>query len=144
MHYAAEAQETSTPERQTYSDWLVTCDEGDGCRMTQAIVQPATQRLILQAKIFTGDNPTLLMTFPLGILLSTGWQYQIDGNKQVIEPFEICNLEGCHAGVRLTPHLLNAMKRGSRMKIKFLDAARTEVDPVISLTGFTKAYQALK
>ena len=134
----------SSTEVQVFSDWRVACNETQICRMAQTIVQPSTRRLILQMKVFAGEEPTLLVSFPLGILLSSGWQYQIDSNRKIILPFEICNFEGCHAGVKLTPQLLKAMQRGSEMKITFLDAGREEVKPVISLTGFTKAWEALR
>jgi invasion protein IalB len=146
---AAWAQEETPPkvetaEAQVFSDWSVACDEGQSCQMSQAIVQPATRRLILQIKVFTGKEPTALLTFPLGILLSTGWQYDIDGKSKAVLPFEICNTDGCHAGIKLTPKLLAALKRGSKMKIRFFDAGQTEVAPEISLIGFTKAYEATK
>ncbi|WP_378212434.1 invasion associated locus B family protein (plasmid) [Aquicoccus sp. G2-2] len=140
----AKGQAEISAEAQVFSDWRVACDEAGSCRMVQTIVQPSTRRLILQLKVFAGEDPTLLLSFPLGILLSPGWQYQIDGNRKAVLPFEICNSEGCHAGVKLTPQLLKAMKRGSDMKITFFDAAREDVMPVISLIGFTKAWEALQ
>lgn len=137
-----QAQSIETTE--TFGDWQVTCPEDQACRMTQVIVQPSTRRLILQVMITKGDTPTGLLTFPLGILLSTGWQYQIDSKRPEILPFEICNQEGCHAGIELPTKLVSALKAGNVLSIKFLDAAKSEVNPVISLTGFTKAYEALK
>ncbi len=139
-----EGQREPASEAQIFSDWRVACDEARPCRMSQTIVQPSTRRLILQMKAFAGDEPTLLLSFPSGILLSTGWQYQIDGNRKTVLPFEICNSEGCHAGVKLTSQLLRAMKRGNEMKITFFDAAQTEVKPTISLIGFTEAWEALQ
>ncbi len=132
------------PASQTYGDWQVICADNTPCRMTQTVVQTASKRLILQIRVFKKEEPTLLLTFPLGILLSTGWQYQIDGQRQTLLPFEICNVEGCHAGVKLTPKLIAALKRGNSLNIKFFDAGKTTVNPVISLAGFTKAYGALK
>tara|TARA_R110000850_G_scaffold94971_1_gene199888 strand:+ start:14086 stop:14424 length:339 start_codon:yes stop_codon:yes gene_type:complete len=112
--------------------------------MAQTIVQPSTRRLILQIKVFSGEEATALLTFPLGILLSTGWQYDIDGGRKTVLPFEICNADGCHAGIKLDPQLLSAMKRGNTMRVRFFDAAQTEVNTEISLIGFTKAYEAMK
>ena len=136
------AQENAAPE--IFGDWQVNCETDTSCRMAQTVVQTSTKRLILQIKVFKKEDPTLLLTFPLGILLSTGWQYQIDGNRETLLPFEICNSEGCHAGVKLTPKLLAALKRGNKLSIKFFDAGKNTVNPVISLAGFTKAYEALK
>ena len=112
--------------------------------MSQAIVQASTNRLILEFKIYGSDDPTALITFPLGILLSTGWQYKIDNQKGAVLPFEICNVDGCFAGVKLSNSLINSMKRGNKMSIRFFDAAQSEVNPVVSLVGFTKAYEAIQ
>jgi len=139
---SASAQENISP--QTYGNWQVICEQNSPCRMVQTIVQTSSRRAILQMKVYKKDTPTILLTFPLGILLSTGWQYQIDGKRQTLLPFEICNSEGCHAGVKLTSKLLTALKRGNNLSIKFFDASKTTVNPVISLAGFTKAYGALK
>lgn len=141
---AAQSFSQTVESTQTFGDWQVTCPDGQTCRMSQVIVQPSSSRLILQVMIAKGDTPTALLTFPLGILLSTGWQYQIDSKRPEIQPFEICNHEGCHAGWKLPDRLLSALKAGNDLSIKFLDAGKTEVNPVISLAGFTKAYEALK
>ncbi len=129
---------------QVFTDWQVTCETKQTCRLSQTVTQPATARAILQARAFNGEDPTLLLSFPLGVLLSPGWRYRIDGNDETVLPFEICDRTGCHAGVKLTPELLAAMKRGSRMQVTFFDAARTPVVPVLSLLGFSRALEALK
>lgn len=129
---------------QVFSDWQVSCDASQLCRISQTVAQPATARAILQARIFKGDDPTLLVSFPLGILLSPGWRYRIDGRAETILPFEICDTSGCHAGIKLTPELISALKRGNRVQITFFDAAQTAVEPVLSLAGFTKAWEILK
>jgi invasion protein IalB len=129
---------------QTFSDWFVTCPKENACRMSQVIVQPTTGRLILQLQVHKSPVPGALLTFPLGILLSTGWRYQIDGGKPKVTPFEICNTEGCHVGLNLDASLLKSLKRGNKMTITFFDAATTEVSVDVSLKGFTKAYGALQ
>lgn len=128
---------------QVHADWQVACEVDQPCRMSQTVAQPATARAILQARVFKGDDPTLLISFPLGILLSLGWRYRIDGRAETVLPFEICDTAGCHAGLELTPDLLSALKRGKEMRITFYDAARTPVEPVVSLAGFTNAWEAL-
>ncbi len=129
---------------QVYADWQVACEADQPCRMSQTVAQPATARAILQARVYKGDDPTLLISFPLGILLSPGWRYRIDEGTEAVLPFEICDTSGCHAGVKLTPNVLAAMKRGNEMQITFYDAARTPVTPALSLAGFTKAWEALQ
>ena len=143
----ASAQDVSSTEGardQVFTDWQVTCRDSEPCRMSQTVAQTSTARAILQVRAFKSDDPTLLITFPLGILLSPGWRYRIDSRTETVLPFEICDSAGCHAGVTLTPNLLTAMKRGNEMKITFFDAAQTPVEPVLSLAGFTKAWEALE
>lgn len=140
---ATDALTEASPSSQVYTDWQVRCDAGQPCRMSQTVAQPATARAILQARVFKGDDPTLLISVPLGILLSPGWRYRIDGRAEAVLPFEICDTAGCHAGIKLTPDLLEALKRGNRLQITFFDAARTAVEPVVSLAGFINAWEAL-
>lgn len=138
---AAFAQEAAID---TFGDWKIICDDGAACRMSQTIGQTDTSRVIVQLRVFKGEAPTALLTFPLGILLSTGWSYEIDGGRNTVLPFEICNTSGCHAGLRLDADLLQRLKRGNHLTITFRDAANEPVMPVISLSGFTKAYEALE
>ncbi|PWE34102.1 hypothetical protein DDZ14_02805 [Maritimibacter sp. 55A14] len=137
------AQEQIAGDAAVFDDWRVACDQAQPCRMAQSVVQVASKRLILQVKVFKGDEPTMLLSFPLGILLNTGWQYQIDGRSPTLRPFEICNADGCHAGIKLSQSLLAALKRGRTLSVTFFDAGRTKVNPQISLIGFTKAYESL-
>lgn len=134
----------SAAKPQVFGDWQVTCSKEQKCRMSQTVAQPATARAIIQVKVFKGDDPTLLVSFPLGILLSTGWRYSVDDRAETVLPFEICDAAGCHAGVKLSQKMLTSMKRGNNMKITFFDAGRTRVEPVLSLAGFTKAWAHLE
>ncbi|MGC3939527.1 invasion associated locus B family protein [Roseobacter sp. EG26] len=138
------AQDKPLEEERTFDDWFVTCSSGQTCRMVQTVIQPSTGRLILQVKIIAGETTTALFTFPLGVLLSTGWSYDIDGRRQRILPFEVCNTDGCHAGLKLSMRELDALKRGNHLNLRFHDAAATEVPVQVSLAGFTNAFNALK
>ena len=135
---------TAIAEAETFKDWQVICEPDVPCRMVQTIVQTELQRPILQIRVFDDGSPTMLLTFPLGILLSPGWQYQIDGGRATRVPFELCNLDGCHAGLPLSKALLTKLKRGNTFKVTFWDAESTAVNPEISLAGFTKAFGVLK
>lgn len=111
--------------------------------MAQSIVTSKETQVILQMRVFKGEKPTALFSFPLGILLNTGWQFKIDDGKSQLLPFEICKLDGCHSGINMPANLLNRLKRGNTLKVKFFDANQNAIEPQISLKGFTKAYEAL-
>ncbi len=127
-----------------HGDWKISCPQNAPCRMAQSIVSAPNNDIILQLRIFKEDKPTALFSFPLGILLNTGWQINVDGGKSKLLPFEICKLDGCHSGITLSASLLNQLKRGNTLNVKFFDAKQTPIEPMISLKGFTKAWQTLK
>ena len=131
-------------DAQTFTDWRVSCPDQQPCRMSQTVVQPATARSILQIKAFAGETPTLLVTMPLGVLLSPGWRFQIDSQTPNATPFEICDTDGCHTGLKLNDTFLRRLQRGGTLKITFYDAAQEPVEPQISLMGFTKAWEDLQ
>ena len=142
---AASMAQSNEPETgHVYKDWQVLCDTPALCRMAQTVVEASTRRSIVEVQLFKGDDPTLLLTFPLGVLLKTGWQYQIDDGPLQLLPFEICNIDGCHAALKLNDRLVTQLKRGYLFKIQFLDAAQTTISPAISLLGFSAAYEAFE
>ncbi len=131
-------------DKNTFGDWKVSCPENGPCRMAQSIVLQSSQIPILQMRVFKGKKPTALFSFPLGILLNTGWQIKIDRGKSRLLPFEICKLDGCHSGINIPAKLLRELKNGNILHIKFFDSNQKPIEPKISLKGFTKAYGALK
>lgn len=142
-----EATDARPEDPSTFGDWKITCPGGAPCRMAQSIVTANDNRIILQMRVFKGKDgakDTALFSFPLGILLNTGWQIKIDNGKTQLLPFEICKEDGCHSGINIPNSLLNAMKRGNILNVKFFDASQKAIEPKISLKGFTKAYGELK
>ena len=143
VHAQQEATE-NTSENNTFGDWKISCPEPDPCRMAQSIVTAENKTVILQMRVFKGKEPTALFSFPLGILLNTGWQIKVDNGKSQLLPFEICKLDGCHSGIKIPTRLLNSFKRGNILRVKFFDAEQNAIEPEISLKGFTKAWGELK
>jgi len=141
--YAEEKNNTDT-ETNIFGDWKIACPSPDPCRMAQSITTGDGSQVVLQMRVFKQEKPTALFSFPLGILLNTGWQIKIDGGKTELLPFEICKLDGCHAGIVLTNNLIKKMKRGNILKVTFFDSNQNAIEPKISLAGFTKAYETLQ
>ena len=139
-----EAPKQQETKEQKFGDWKISCPENAPCRMAQSIVSASNNQAVLQLRIFKSKKPTALFSFPLGILLNTGWQIKVDNNKAQILPFEICKLDGCHSGINLPTSLLNQFKRGNTLNVKFFDAKQNAIEPKISLKGFTKAWEALE
>ena len=143
----SETAPATATDPNTFGDWKITCPDQAPCRMAQSIVTAGDNKIIMQMRVFKGKDgtkDTALFSFPLGILLNTGWQIKIDNGKTQLLPFEICKEDGCHSGINIPNSLLNAMKRGNILKVKFFDASQKAIEPKISLKGFTKAYGELK
>ncbi len=140
----ARAAQSQTEDTKTFGDWQIACPPDQACRMAQTIIVKSSKTPVVRLRVFKGKEPVALFSFPLGSLLSTGWRYRIDKSKQQLRPFEICNIDGCHAGIKLNAKLIRRMKRGNRMKVTFFDSKQKPVSPELSLAGFTKAYEALK
>lgn len=128
----------------THGNWQVICPDNERCRMAQTIQAKASKISIVRMRVFKSEKPTAVFTFPLGIRLNTGWSFRIDRSRETVLPFELCNTDGCHAGINLTPKLLGSLRRGNTLTLRITDASGKPVRPALSLDGFTKAYKALK
>lgn len=135
---------SQTLANDVFRDWKLLCDDGEKCRISQAVVTAKYQRVVLQVQVFKTPEPTVLFSFPLGVMLNTGWWYQVDRKGEKLRPYEFCDSKRCYAGVKLSDNLLGQYKQGRELKVSFYDAARKKISPVISLKGFTKAYGALR
>lgn len=137
---------------ETFSSWANQCDTDPNtnqkiCYSSQTILIKEKDAEILYIAIGhipESDKPLLRMTTPLGTLLPEGMQIQVDKGEQSRLPYIFCNRIGCHIEVGVTDKFLTAIKKGSTLKIRFLDLAGREFMVPVSLSGFTKAYNALE
>ena len=123
-------------------DWKVQCITGT-CRMSQTIVAADGVLEVLRARVFPGQPATMVLTVPLGIFLKSQVELSVDNGASRTIEFEICNLDGCHAGVPLTPDLLIPLKQGRIGQVTFVDGFDQEIRIEISLSGFTAAFEEL-
>lgn len=127
---------------QTNTDWQVICD-AEGCRMAQSLIAEAGQKPVMSVRIFANPQPTMLISLPLGIFLKPGLLLQIDDNTAESHAFEICDANGCHAGILLEDGLLTRMRKGQLAFVEFQDNQRRPIRLPVSLSGFTAAYQQM-
>ena len=121
-------------------DWQAICDP-QGCRLAHSLVAAQSETMLLMARVFDGDVPTLVLPAPLGSFLKAGLQMSIDGGAPRTLAYEICDEFGCHAGVPLDDGLLRDFKRGLKADIAFADGTQQQVTLSISLVGFTKGME---
>ncbi len=134
-----------------FQDWIYQCGgEGlndDQCYIMQNIfIQDSDLRLLGVAVGYLGpdDSPWLFFTLPLGVYLPAGMVFNIDGGDENKLPIRICLSDGCKSSIGLDKKLLNALKKGNKAKVAFLDGnSQKQIIVEISLAGFSRGFSAL-
>jgi invasion protein IalB len=138
-------------EGKQFKDWILKCGgEGlkdDKCYIVQNIfIQESGLRILGVAAGYLGpdDSPWLFFTMPLGIFLPTGMVFNIDDGEEIKPPIRICLPDGCKASIKLEGKLLNALKKGNKAKVAFLDGnTQKQITVEVSLKGFSRGFVAL-
>lgn len=136
-------EEMKVPE--TFGKWQLSCPKKQKCRLAQTIIQRATQKTVVIARVFKAKNSVLVISLPKGIFLAPGVSIRIDNKGKFYRyPFETCDDKGCHTGLKISKRLLKALKRGNFASVIFYDSRQKPVLAKLSLEGFTKAFKAMK
>jgi invasion protein IalB len=154
---SANAQEPGQPVetvKATHGAWDIVCStaEPDQCRMRQ-IGETADGKkalIVYVGKIKdakTADGQTIpaaiRITTPLGSILRAGVKIQIDSGAPQTGIYEVCVPSGCIVSDPISEEYLGQLKSGTVAKMSFNVLQQGEVDVSISLSGFTKAFNAL-
>lgn len=156
-----QAEET---RREEFGDWGFICNaqenaEGErveSCNLFQTALLNANQGeqaegeatgqrvLLTRVGYLPGnDNPVLLVTAPLGILLPMGITVEVEGHEAIRIPVQRCDGGGCLAYVVMEEPFVEAFRKGTEAKVTFYDAQRRGVSIPLSLKGFTKGMEEL-
>lgn len=79
---------------------------------------------------------------PNNILLQSGLRFQIDAGKTRVSPFTICNEQSCLSEIGLSTDFVNEMKKGSEIKLYFLQNDGKPLKIAIPLIGFTAGFNS--
>ena len=141
-------------QRTQHGDWDVACDPGGAnCAMAQIgndlTGTPVLEMVIrkLKAPLEVGDRTAtavLDVITPLGVVLTEGLSIVIDDGPQESAPFQICTEQGCLVREPVDDDLIKRLKLGGSASVSVIAANQGEVKAVLSLSGFTKAYDSLK
>jgi invasion protein IalB len=144
------AQEVLEIVRDTFGDWQVRCaPDGNDCFMYQLAMDPEENPVaeISLLKLPAGGEAAAGATVvtPLGTLLPSGLDLQIDSGEVRKYPFAWCSQVGCFARFGLNTASIDAMKRGNagKMTLVSVGAPQSPLSLKVSLNGFTKAYDSL-
>ena len=135
-----------------FKDWANQCETDPNlnqeiCYTSQTIVVQGKEAELLNIAVGhvpEAEKPILRITTPLGTLLPEGMKVQIDAGEVSRLPFVFCSRVGCHIEVGVTDKFLEAIKKGNKIKLTFLDLGGRSFEVPVSLSGFTKAYNSLK
>lgn len=132
-------------------DWGKQCEKAaDGkeiCYVMQtAIVKPQNIRLLQVIVGYLGKNgaPTMILTTPLGVLVSAGMSIKIDDKKELTVPFETCLQNGCRVVLAMDSSGFEGIKASKEAKVRYLTVDNRPVDVPVKLDGLSKALKALK
>ena len=147
---AAEPQPETV--RETHGDWTIRCSAArpGECYMVQLGYDAAGNPMAEFSLVRFGDGRQAAagatVIVPLGTALPEGLALSIDGGEVRHYIFDVCTPAGCAANVALPEAQVAAFKRGARANIAFVPISSPDrtVSVSISLTGFTKAYEALR
>ena len=134
-----------------FGNWLVRCGPQDnateqGCFLFQNLVLKEGGQRVLQVAVgFVGNTPEpiALLSLPLGISLPPGAKMRVDDDKQYQLQIERCEVNGCRAGLKLSPAQIERFQSGSSLSVQFHDAQRRPIEVPLSLEGFKEGFQAL-
>ncbi len=135
------------------SPWNIRCrkdKQGNrkACEVFQLISVKETGERIAEFKIGfpkgKDKEAAGIIILPLGILLPSGVQMQIDEQKEAFKfAIRSCTPAGCFSHVTLTPEILEKMKKGSVANFQFKADNGRNVIIKLSLKGLTKAITVL-
>lgn len=138
----------------THGSWEIRCSNAkpDACMMSQvgkgaegnALLAVSVQKTT-GAKTPNGEPiaAVLQIEAPLGVFLPAGVEVTIDGTQIGRAGFTICNAQGCFVSEPVAEDFVNKMKNGSSAVMAVTGPNGEKASVNISLSGFTKAYNAL-
>jgi invasion protein IalB len=146
---AQQQQQQPKPETQQFQDWTVVCFDVQGqkrCRMLQNVGN-GEGSTIMQASVILlqNDQAGLIFRVPLGTWLPEGFRFRVDSGEEIQVPFVRClpPPDNCVVEVGLNQQVLDQLKAGTQVNVRFFDPQRRQVEASVSLLGFTAAFAAL-
>lgn len=128
--------------------WGVACDRDvagtkTGCRVIQTVVDKDTGKRLLTVSIRRtpdGAEPTVLLTLPLRTFLMPGTMLNVDGHPGRQSPFQLCDENGCYAGLPADETLVKDLKTGTTLSVEFYDVKRQKTEIKLPLKSFADSF----
>jgi invasion protein IalB len=128
--------------------WGVACDRDvtgtkTGCRVTQTVVARETGKRLLTVSVRRtpdGADPTVLLTLPLRTFLVPGTMIKVDDRPGRQSPFQLCDENGCYAGLPADESLVSDLKTGKTLSVEFYDDNRQKTEIKLPLKTFGESF----
>jgi len=126
--------------------WYKVCSKQqdvDICNTMNNVVSDTGQYLTMVNLIeVTGaqNQKRIGIQVPTGRLIPEGIKLKVDGNREKVVPYMICNGPSCVANDALNDALINEMKKGSKLTVTSVNFQGSPNPIEISLIGFSQAY----
>ncbi len=132
-------------------EWVKKCGkEADGtevCVVRQLVLAEPQHRPVLLTQFgYTGPKhkPRLILSAPLGVLLTEGITISVDKKKPLTAPFEVCTPEGCLSFIDMDDAALEHFLKGKAMTVRFMAAPGKPLELPVHLQGLAAALKDLK
>lgn len=139
--------------RAAHGAWSLLCGPpvgrvSDDCALVQETRLAERPDVTISAIVMKMQRPAdmrvLRLRTPLGVLLDSGVELEIDGRAVGQLPFNRCYSEGCYVEVPLGPELLADLRAGSQVRLGMREfEAPARVYLPLDLSGFGEGYDAL-
>lgn len=117
------------------------------CQASESAVLTQTGQILVEVGIRVPQDtrtPVALVQIPVGVFLPSGLQLQIDDGTKLDLPLQTCEQRGCFAGTPLTPKILNEMRGGKSLKVRFDNLNKQRLTVTLPLNGFGPAYEKIR
>ena len=129
-------------------DWTKICgrDQAAGkdiCYTTRDFGQAPDQPPVLALAVYDvkGDDQRIVrLLLPVALMLRPGFRFSVDKGATQDGAFEICFPNGCFAEAKVKGPSIDQMKKGTSLNVMVKNQANNEVNFVLPLAGFAKAF----
>lgn len=131
------------------ADWLKVCGEDPAvkkqiCYTTRDFVAENNQPVMAVAIYSVKDDTRRFARFlvPLTFMIQPGIRFSVEGSQPINAKFQICLPQGCFVEGELNDAVIANLKKGATLRIDMQNQLSQEVNFLVPLAGFGKAYDS--
>ncbi len=132
-------------QEERFGDWFYNCPAESACQVVQTIMNAdANQKIGSVSFVLNEKKETdIILSAPLGILISPGFLASVDGEELARMPILVCNNNGCMGRMTLPNDAVDKLSTGDELRLNYGNRNQTQSYIPFSLVGFSNAYTKL-